>query len=148
MTAQACYGVTFEGYWRDENERSLPSWSGIYCVYICVDHPTTNEVLLNELIYIGEADDVKARIAEHERHSAWQACLKPGEDLCYSYAHVPPGERSRCVAALIFNHQPRENDEYRHSFPFDTTTISLSGCIARLHANFTVKRSTEHAGTV
>lgn len=135
------FGMTFEGYWRDENEGGLPSLSGIYCVYICVDHPSTNEVRLEELIYIGEADDLKVSVAHHEKRPTWQAHLQPGQDLCYSFAHVAPADRQRCAAALIFQHQPRDNDRFRGTFPFEETTMSLDGRISHLHSNFTVQRA-------
>jgi excinuclease UvrABC nuclease subunit len=143
MTAQSSYGMTFDGYWRDEHEADLPSLSGVYCVYICVDHPDTHEVMLNELIYIGESDDLRTCVANHEKRSLWKAHLIAGEDLCYSFAHVAPSDRLRCAAALIYRHQPRDNSQYRLDFPFDRTTISLDGHIAHLHSNFTVERSAE-----
>jgi hypothetical protein len=108
-----------------------------------VDHPETSEVLLKELIYIDEADDLRRQVAQHEKRALWKANLAPGEDLCYSFAHVPPDDRRRFVAALIFRHQPRDNQEYRRGFPFDNTTISLNGCISHLHSNFTVERRAE-----
>lgn len=138
MTAQS-FGITFEGYWRDENEGGLPSLSGVYCVYVCVDHPGTSEVLLNSLLYIGEAEDVKERIAHHEKLAEWKRLLRPGEDLCYSFGHVEARERRRCAAALIFQHQPPGNEEeFRSGFPFAPTNLSLNGQIAHLHPDFTV----------
>jgi hypothetical protein len=137
----ASFGITFEGYWREENEGGVPSMSGIYCVYGCVDNPSANAVSLNAIIYIGEADDVKTRIANHEKLPEWNRHLKQGEELCYSFGHVSPADRRRCEAAMIFQHQPPVNNEYKLAFPFDQTTISLSGQIARLHPNFTVRRT-------
>ena len=141
------FGMTFQGYWRDEHEQDLPSLSGVYCVYVCVDHPDTKEVQLTELIYIGETNDIRASIAIHEKHPLWKTHGNPGTDICYSYALVDPQDRERCAAALIFQHQPRDNQEYRLAFPFGDTSISLLGQIRHLTPNFTIAHDARRAQT-
>ncbi len=137
------YGVTFEGYWRDENEAGIPAMSGIFCVYGCVENAEVEAVALDTLMYIGEADDVKHSIANHEMLPEWRRLLRPGEELCFSFAHVSPADRLRCAAALIYRHQPPCNSNYKSDFPFARTTISLLGQISQLHANFTVEPKSE-----
>lgn len=140
MAAQT-YTITFQGYCREENKGSVPSKSGIYCVYRCTYDESVKAVSLKELIYIGEADDIKDRLAYHEKLSDWKGRLKQGEQLCYSFGGVEPRSRERCEAAMVFWHEPPENIEFKNAFPFDETTMNLSGKTAHLDTNFTVQRT-------
>ena len=140
MSAQT-FAITFDGYWREPNKSGVPAESGVYCVYSCVYNATTKKVSLKKLIYIGEAADVKNRIANHEKLPDWKKHLKSGEELCYSFGGVLSSDRERCEAAMIFKHKPPENTEYVNSFPFDQTTMSLSGKTALLVKKFTVNRT-------
>ena len=65
-------------------------------------------VTINELIYIGESGDVRARMANHEgREACWNGKLAVGETLCYSTAAVTlESARQQAEAALIFHHKP------------------------------------------
>jgi len=141
--AEQSYTIEFDGYWPDQNKGGVPSQSGIYCVYECTYDRETKKVSLNELIYIGEARDVHDRIAnaKHEKYDLWKKHVRAGNELCFAFGAVAAADRERCEAALIFKHKPPENTEYRDSFPFDRTTISLSGEIALLTPVFTVNRT-------
>jgi excinuclease UvrABC nuclease subunit len=134
------FKLIYDGYWRDQNKNGIPSHSGIYCVYTCTYNSTTNSISLDKLIYIGESEDVKSRIINHEKYSKWKQYLTSGQELCYSTAPISSTYRVRCEAALINKHKPPVNDEYKNSFPFDTTTIYLSGEIAKLVQRFTIYR--------
>lgn len=133
--------IEFDGYWLDEDKSSVPSNSGVYCVYTCTYNTEKDTVSLNKLVYIGEAGNCKSRIAGHEKHKLWLKHLKSGQVLCYSFGPVPAADRDRAEGALIFKHKPPENTEYTNSFPFDDTTMSLSGKTAKLVTKFTVKRT-------
>ena len=61
--------------------------------------------------------------------------------MCFSFASFLKTDRDRVEAVLIFQHKPPENEEYKNSFPFDRTTISLSGKTKFLNAHFTVERT-------
>lgn len=108
MTAQA-YSVAFEGYWPEPNKSGIPARSGIYCVYACTHDKQANTVSLRKLIYIGESDNVRARISNHEKQRDWEKYLKSGEQLCYNFGGVAAAARVRCEAAMIFKHKPPEN---------------------------------------
>ncbi|MFW5406254.1 GIY-YIG nuclease family protein [Pectobacterium carotovorum] len=118
--------LNFEGYWREAIKSSVPSKSGIYCVYACThnanDNPPT--VSIRELIYIGESENVHNRIANHDRLGDWQEHLIAGETLCYSFAAVPAVDRVRAEAALINYVVPPENTEYTGVFTYNETTIT------------------------
>lgn len=140
MAAQK-FEIEFEGYWRESNINSIPSKSGVYCVYECTYNVNNDTVTIHKLIYIGEANDVNDRIVKHEKWDDWRKGVRKSKELCFSFAYVESNYRNRVEAALIFNHKPPVNDEYKYSFPFDTTTISASGKTSFLSTYFTVERT-------
>ncbi len=137
---QATIGLEFEGYWADRNSGGLPAASGIYCVYDG-ELQSTGQVRLRKLIYIGESADIRDRIAGHEKRSEWKRHLGPGGELYFSCAKAGMAERQRGEAAMIFQHKPPVNVEYRNEFPFDDTTMILNGETALLKTAFTVRRT-------
>ena len=133
------------GYFREPNVESLPAKAGVYCVYSCTynaDAKPKPTVSIAKLVYIGESGDVRDRVTNHNLWDAWKKQLVAGQVICVSAALVSPeATRQRAEAALIFKHKPPVNDEYKHSFPFDTTTIQVSGeRAAKLTSTFTVKK--------
>jgi len=140
MAAQT-YAIEFDGYWREPNKSSVPALSGIYCVYACTHNTQANTVSVRKLIYIGESGNVRLRISNHPKQRDWERHLEAGEQLCYNFGAVAAGSRVRCEAAMIFKHKPPENTEYVNEFPFDQTTMNLSGKTALLHTSFTVYRT-------
>ena len=93
------------------------------------------------LIYIGEADNVRKRIVNHEKYQDWLKHVRFGNELCFSFGPDLSTDRERAEAAMIFKHKPPENEEYMYSFPFDRTTISLLGKAALLKIYFIVERT-------
>jgi hypothetical protein len=139
--AEKTITIEFDGYWRDKGKGGIPSKSGVYCVYECTYNSEKDTVSIHHLIYIGEADDVKDRVANHEKRDDWLKHVHRGNELCFSFGAVGSTDRSRAEAALVFKHKPPENEEYKYSFPFDRTTISSSGKTAKLSTSFTVDRT-------
>lgn len=133
--------LAFEGYWLEINKSGVPAQSGIYCVYACTYNQNKDTVTLRELVYVGESENVRNRLANHERLPDWKKRLKAGETLCYSVAAVSGSDRNRAEAAVIFHHKPPCNTEYKYSFPFESTTIQTSGRNALLDSSFTVYRT-------
>jgi excinuclease UvrABC nuclease subunit len=133
------YDLDFNGYWRTPYIDSMPAQSGIYCVYACIYDANAKTVDLKRLLYIGEAADVRGRVANHEKRQEWEGKLKSGEVLCFNAALISPAtDRERAEAAMVNHHKPPCNTTYVNSFPFDQTTIATSGRNALLTANFTV----------
>lgn len=132
--------LTFDGYWRETNISSIPKQSGIYVVYECFYNSQENTVTLLKAIYIGEADNVNDRIAKHEKWPQWRKHCSNSNQICFSFAPVANPDRARGEAALIYKHKPPVNDEYKYTFPFDETTMKLSGKTALLYTDFTVYR--------
>lgn len=139
--AAKTYEIEFEGYWLDADKDELPNVSGAYCVYTCTYNKQTDKVSLKKLIYIGEAANTRERVAGHEKYDQWKKHLTAGQQLCFSASKIGAADRVRCEAALIFKHKPPENDEYKNSFPFDTTTMKLSGATTLLNTHYTVERT-------
>ncbi len=139
--AEKTISIEFDGYWRDENKGGIPAKSGVYCVYECTHNVTKKTVTLKTLIYIGEAENVRSRIANHEKRSDWLKHVRQGNELAFSFGGVSGPDRERGEAAMIFKHKPPENTEYVNSFPFDKTTMSLSGKTDLLTTKFTVNRT-------
>lgn len=130
------YKHDFNGYWKESDKSKLPSISGVYCVYECTHNSTENSVSIHRLIYIGESDNINARIAGHEKLPFWERFVRHGNELCYSYTEVSASDRYRVEAAFINHHQPLVNIEYKDSFTFDKTTILTSGRSALLERIF------------
>ena len=140
------YSLTFRGYWLKSSCGNMPCGPGIYSVYVCQrDNTSEDTVELRKLLYIGEADNVRDRIATHEKWAAWEKHLDQdrGEDICFSFASTDR-HRERAEAALIHEHKPPENDEYVTAFPFAETTVHAVGANALLHEFFTVSGVADH----
>ena len=131
------YNLNFSGYWIDSSLESIPNQSGVYCVYTCTYNPLSNQVNLKKLIYIGEAQNVNSRIANHEKWQTWNRQTSYGERICVSVAETN-FDRDRIEAALIHFHKPPLNTEYQNTFPFPDTTVGTSGTNAFLENNFSV----------
>jgi hypothetical protein len=141
MISAPVYSVAFEGYWRETNKARIPAESGIFCVYACMHNRQFDTYPISSLLYIGEGDNVRDRIAGHEKQRAWKAKLKNGEQLCYSFGACPPDTRKECEAALIYMHKPVVNQEYLEGFPFDPMAIDLTGKTHKLLNSFMVART-------
>jgi predicted GIY-YIG superfamily endonuclease len=134
------FTVEFEGYWRGSNVSGIPSKSGVYCVYVCTHNRLKGTVTLHQLVYIGESSDVNNRIIGHEKLEDWKKYIKQDQQLCFTFGYVESTYRERVEAALINEHKPPVNTEYKYSFPYDTTTIKTCGRNAKLKSELTVQR--------
>lgn len=139
--ASKMYDIELKGYWREENKGGVPDESGVYCVYECTFDSQKEKVRIHKLIYIGEAENVRDRIANHEKLDDWKSHVRSGNELCYNFGGVASSDRERVEAAYIFHHEPPENDEYVESFPFDRTRVRSTGDTSKLDTDFTVDRT-------
>jgi len=121
--AEKTFNQTFDGYYRDINKEHIPEISAVYFVYTCTYNPNADTVSIEKLIYIGESNNIKSRIFNHDRYKDWLKELKNGQTLCFSYTSVDNLYRNRLEAAYIYKHKPPLNIEYVNNFPFDRTTV-------------------------
>lgn len=133
------FNLNFDGYYLEKNKSGMPDESGLYCVYSCTYNKADNTVSIKRLLYIGQSECIVSRLANHNKLDMWNAELKSGETLCYSYTKVLLADLDRCEAALIYKHKPKINTEYVNNFPFPETTIQLAGSTKNLHSSFTVE---------
>lgn len=136
------YNLTFQGYWRDVNRKSIPSISGIYLVYKCKYNEDDDTVSLLEMLYIGQSINVNQRIDLHDkREQFFNKCDRTkGETLCYSVAEVKENDLALVENALIFAQKPELNENIKDSFLFDRSEFHLEGkCSLMKHTNFSIK---------
>jgi hypothetical protein len=132
------FSIKIEGYWRDSRKRGVPFYSGIFFVYECRHNEAPDTVTLLLIIYIGEADNINDRIANHPRYQEWKSFLREGNELCFSAAPVPVAHRTQIKAAFIHQCQPIANKDYKDAFRFEDTTIQSVGKTHLLKSNFVV----------
>lgn len=119
--------LDFAGYFISKD--NLPKGeSGIYFVYRGVYNKQSDNVQLNELIYIGKGEDIYARHHPHDRQNDFDSTLQKGEILIYSYTLVDESELSRVECGLIYKRKPRLNSNCTCSFDYPATHFVLSGC--------------------
>ncbi|MCE8019788.1 hypothetical protein HOP51_06605 [Halomonas sp. MCCC 1A11036] len=129
------------GYWTQDQLREAPDESGIFCVYRAARDPETNEMEVQELLYVGEHRSARYGLEHHPDCDEWHAFLQPGEELWCSVGLVGHANRERLAAAMINAHKPRFNNhsQYRDHFPFDETTVHVYGKKDKLQSIFTVE---------
>ena len=134
------FNTKIDGYWREANASRLPSHSGVYFVYKCIQNPDRT-LSIRQLLYIGESENVNMRIANHEKLGDWRHCLKPKEELCFSTCPIDSSDRERIEAAYIFKHQPPCNTDSKCSFNYDCTTVNSTNMTHLLHQSFTIEKT-------
>ena len=133
------YNVTFMGYRRDVNAKTLPSSSGIYMVYRCIYNEDENAVDLKELFYIGQAFDLNHEINYHARREEFLAQAKEGEQICYAYARVDKADLDIVENALIFAQKPRLNTNLKNNYNHEAAQFQIEGkCALLQHTNYSI----------
>lgn len=137
------YTLDFKGFRAEGTLKSLENDAGIYIVFGAVEQED-NTVSVKRLIYIGQAADFKERlnpVSGHHCYKEWKAALKAGELLYFSRAQLEESELNRVENALIYHLQPPANEKCKTSFPYDATTITVKGRVAKIEpTTFTVQR--------
>lgn len=124
------YNITFKGYRLEENASSLPEYSGVYMAYRCDYNKITNKVTLKEIVYIGQAENLRTRILSHNNTKDLHVGCAEGELICYAYASVSLNDLDVVENALIFAQQPRLNQKLKESFNHNASSFEIEGaCI-------------------
>lgn len=134
------YNLIFKGYWRYNNRKGIPSVSGIYLVYRCTYNPIKKKVLLKEILYIGQADNLNKRHEKHEKEDEFLNECKGNEVLCYAIAEVKKENLNIVENALIFAQKPRLNDVYKDKFNYESSEFHLEGrCALMKYSDFSIE---------
>lgn len=132
------FNLHFDGSWSDSIREELPEYSGVYLVY----RGTLNHgsFLCREIIYIGQAENIRLRHTKHEKRDLFLAELRPSEVIFYSCAPVAKADLDRVENALVFEMHPKLNDKLTETFPYPETTIESDGQCSMLHKKITLER--------
>lgn len=134
------YNLIFKGYWRDCNQENVLEVSGVYLVYRCVYNADSKTVRLVELMYIGQADNVRMRIANHDKYDLFLSECEANETLCYSVAEVAKSDLNIVENALIYAQKPRLNGTNKDNYNYDAAEFHLEGrCKLMKHLNFKIE---------
>lgn len=126
------YHLRFEGSLSDHQRPYMPSYGGVYLVYRGIWSEKDQLFFCREILYIGQADNIKSRHENHEYHQSFIAQCHPGEIVFYSFAEVPAVDRGRVETALIYHTKPRLNCVGVDVFPYPPTSVISSGACALL----------------
>ncbi|WP_163576010.1 hypothetical protein [Halomonas faecis] len=128
------------GYWTEGNLHDVPDESGVYCVFRAARDPETEEMRVQELLYVGEHRSARYGLEHNASYGEWRSRLDSGDELWFSMGLCGQANRERLCAALINAHKPRFNghSEYLERFPFDETTVHIYGKKDKLQSIFTV----------
>lgn len=132
------YNLKFEGSWIDSNRHFMPNYAGVYLVYRGIHNVAEQTVTCHEILYIGQAKDIRQRLSNHDKRIAFGNELRNGEILFYSCAKVPMEDLDRVENALIYQTQPRLNDNLKESFLYPITRVTSEGACALLNKDFTL----------
>ena len=132
------FNLHFDGSWSDNIREELPEYSGVYLVYR--GNLDRGSFLCREILYIGQAENIRSRHTKHEKRDLFIAELRPSEVLFYSCAPVAKADLDRVENALVFEMHPKLNDKLTETFPYETTTVVTDGQCSLLKKLFTVER--------
>ena len=97
------YNILFRGYRRDCNRAGLPTYSGIYIVYRCTFNQEKQTVSLKELLYIGQAQNIRDRISGHDKREEFFNAAKEGEQICHAVRRRFPNLSHRKNRSYLYN---------------------------------------------
>lgn len=129
------FELNFKGY---VGGGSLPETAGLYCAYTT----KINEkgiLVLDQLVYIGESRNIRQRQLQHVSNNDFP------EPVVFSYVETPDTFtdklRKQCESALIYECQPRWNNQGMKLFNYDDTQVISTGEHYRIPDKFTVYRA-------
>lgn len=133
------YDINFQGYWRDINKSGIPAKSGIYMVYRCTYNKISDTVGLIDIIYIGQSENVRDRVATHEKHDAFVRQLQHGEELCYAFAPIKESDLDIVERSLIFAQKPILNDDWKDKYGGPDASFKIDGrCLKLKYTDYTI----------
>lgn len=132
------FRLNFEGSLLDKDRKNLPTYPGIYLVYRGFLMKEINALHCTEIIYIGQAEDIRRRHSAHEKRSAFINTLQKNEVLFYSYAKADLADLDRIENALVYFHKPILNDNGKNTFLYPATEVISEGQCALLERDIII----------
>ena len=136
--------LDWDGVWQIkeyEIPSNIPDEEGIYIV-LCGKRsaePSKWDTSSYELLYIGEAEEVRSRIVGHEKWSLWKQNCKNYLLLKVAKCKLGTANRQKVECCLIYKTKPTCNVECKDDFPYkdDTIQITNTGVKSPLKDNYT-----------
>ena len=129
----------FEGSIADSLRQRLPQYSGIYLVYRGRFDVKENLFYCREILYIGQASNIRDRISSHNLRSDFLAARGKDEVIFYSYAPLETSSLNEVEGALIYAMKPRLNNEGKESYAYSPVHIMSDGACALLDTDFEIQ---------
>ena len=129
----------FEGSIADSFRQRLPQYSGIYLVYRGRFDSKENLFYCREIIYIGQASNIRGRINNHDRRNDFLAARGKDEVIFYSYAPLETSVLDIVEGALIFVMKPRLNNNGKDTYAYQPVHVMSDGACALLDTDFEIQ---------
>lgn len=142
--------LVMHGWFKEAEPSGLPDETGLYLVFGGIPLENGN-AYIKHLIYIGQAQDIKDRIADHEKKPKFEDKLAEGESLYYYCVYLKNKDLDESEGAMIkyFNrHADIINDKCTESFTsnYDVIDVALTGKIPSILNDHTSFRVSPKAG--
>lgn len=143
--------LKMHGWFTETKQPRLPDETGLYLVFGGSPAKEKGYANINHLIYIGQAQDIKDRIADHEKKPKFEDKLAEGESLYYYCVYLKNEDLDESEGAMIkyFNrHADIINDKCTESFTsdYDVIDVTLTGAIPPILNDYTSFRVSPNAG--
>lgn len=139
--AEATIIVNINGYWRESELPDIMSYPGIFFVYEANHNTAENTVDLLNLLYIGEAMNIREKILNHEMAVTWKTLVRNRNELFFASGIVENRFLVRAKTAYVFGNNPIANNGHISYFPFENTTLISTGKTAFLKPTITIRKN-------
>lgn len=137
--------LVMHGWFKEAKTSGLPDETGLYLVFGGIPLENGN-AHIKHLIYIGQAQDIKDRIADHEKKPKFKDKLAEGESLYYYCVYLKNKDLDESEGAMIkyFNrYADIINEKCTESFTskYDVINVTLTGKIPSVlskHTSFCI----------
>lgn len=135
--------LDWDGVWEIEEDdipTNIPDEEGIYMI-LCGKKSSDSDKWdpsTYELLYIGEADEVRTRIRGHEKWPCWKRNCTNHILLKVAKCKLGTSNRQKVECCLIYKTKPICNDECKEEFPHgeDDINIKNTGMKSPLSAGY------------
>ncbi len=129
--------LDWKGVWEikeDDIPHNIPDEEGIYMI-LCgkrSSEPNRWDSLSYELLYIGEAEEVRSRIVGHKKWSCWKKYCKNHILLKVAKCKLGITKRQKAECCLVYKTKPTCNYECKDDFPYKEDTVQITNTDMKL----------------